>query len=114
MQVRSFTRSVGAIEATVPSPIPWEEVESSAVRSPDGAAGDAMVRAIDAARERGDTLGGVFTVIADGVPPGLGSYRQWDTRLDGLLAQAVVSIPASKAVAIGDGVEGASPPGSEV
>jgi chorismate synthase len=73
-----------------------------------------MVRAIDAARERGDTLGGVFTVIAEGVPPGLGSYRQWDTRLDGLLAQAIVSIPACKAVAIGDGVEGASLPGSQV
>ena len=114
MQVRSYTRSVGAIEATVPSPIPWEEVESSAVRSPDGTAGEAMVRAIDAARERGDTLGGVFTVIAEGVPPGLGSYRQWDTRLDGLLAQAIVSIPACKAVAIGDGVEGAGLPGSEV
>ena len=114
MQVRSYTRSIGGIEATVPSPIPWDEIESSAVRSPDAAAGEAMVRAIDAARERGDTLGGVFTVIADGVPPGLGSYRQWDTRLDGLLAQAIVSIPACKAVAIGDGVEGASLPGSEV
>jgi chorismate synthase len=73
-----------------------------------------MVRAIDAARERGDTLGGVFTVIAEGLPPGLGSYRQWDTRLDGLLAQAIVSIPACKAVAIGDAVEGAGLPGSQV
>src|SRR6202171_298118 len=114
MQGRSYTRSLGGLEGTVPSPIPWDEIESSAVRSPDAAAGEAMVRAIDAARERGDTLGGVFTVIADGVPPGLGSYRQWDTRLDGLLAQAIVSIPACKAVAIGDGVEGASLPGSEV
>src|SRR3981081_2390302 len=114
MQVRSFTRSIGAVEAGVPAPIPWDEVESSAVRSPDGAAGEAMVRAIDAARERGDTLGGVFTVIAEGVAPGLGSYRQWDTRLDGLLAQAIVSIPACKAVAIGDGVQGAGLPGSQV
>jgi len=114
MQVRSYTRSVGAIEASVPSSISWDAVEASPVRSPDGAAGAAMVAAIDGARERGDTLGGVFTVIADGVPPGLGSYRQWDTRLDGLLAQAIVSIPACKAVAIGDGVEGASLPGSQV
>jgi chorismate synthase len=114
MQVRSYTRSIGATEATVPSPIPWDEVESSPVRSPDAAAGQGMVAAIDAAREHGDTLGGVFTVIADGVPPGLGSYRQWDTRLDGLLAQAIVSIPACKAVAIGDGMEGASLPGSQV
>ena len=114
MQVRSYTRSVGAIEATVPSAISWDAVEASPVRSPDDAAGAAMVAAIDAARERGDTLGGVFTVIADGVPPGLGSYRQWDTRLDGLLAQAIVSIPACKAVAIGDGVEGAGLAGSQV
>src|SRR5229473_5871385 len=62
MQVRSYTRSIGATEATVPSPIPWDEVESSPVRSPDAAAGQGMVAAIDAAREHGDTLGGVFTV----------------------------------------------------
>jgi len=98
----------------VPTTIPWEAVESSAVRCPDKEASKAMVAAIDAARERGDTLGGIFTVIAQGVPPGLGSYRQWDTRLDGLLAQAIVSIPACKAVAIGDGVEGAGLPGSQV
>src|SRR3979411_1614051 len=114
MHGRSPPRPGGGIEASVPSPIPWDEVESSAVRSPDGAAGEAMVRAIDAARERGDTLGGVFTVIAEGVLPGLGSYRQWDTRLDGLLAQAIVSIPACQGAAIGDGVEGASLPGSQV
>src|ERR1700738_2184098 len=114
MQVRSFTRSISAVYADVPPPIPWDEVESSAVRSPDGTAGEAMVRAIDAARERGDTLGGVFTVIAEGVPPGLGSYRRWATRRDGLLAQAVVSIRACTAVAIGDGVEGAGLPGSQV
>jgi chorismate synthase len=89
-------------------------VERSPVRAPDHAAGEAMVRQIDAARERGDTLGGVFTVIAEGLPPGLGSYRQWDTRLDGLLAQALMSIPACKAVSIGDGVEAASLPGSQV
>jgi chorismate synthase len=114
MQVRSYTRSVGTIEATVPPSISWDAVEASPVRAPDDAAGEAMVAAIDAAREQGDTLGGVFTVIADGVPPGLGSFRQWDTRLDGLLAQAIVSIPACKAVAIGDGVEGAGLPGSQV
>src|SRR5256886_3656069 len=73
-----------------------------------------MVPDIDAARERGDTLGGVFTVVADGVLPGLGSYRQWDTRLDGLLAQAVVSTPACKAVSLGDGMEAARRPGSGV
>lgn len=114
IRVRSYTRSIGTITARVPEAVDWQAVESSPVRCPDAKAGEAMIAAIDAARERGDTLGGVFTVIADGVPPGLGSYRQWDTRLDGLLAQAIVSIPACKAVAIGDGVEGASLPGSQV
>jgi chorismate synthase len=111
--VRSFTRSIGTIEAEVPASIDWDAVESSPVRSPDPEAAAAMVAAIDAARESGDTLGGVFTVIADGVPPGLGSYRQWDTRLDGLLAQAIVSIPACKAVAIGDGDLATQRPGSQ-
>src|SRR5256712_2644817 len=114
IQVRSYTRSVGAIECEAGAPIDWDAVESSPVRCPDATAGAAMVAAIDAARERGDTLGGVFTVVADGVPPGLGSYRQWDTRLDGLLAQAIVSIPACKAVSLGDGIEAAQRPGSEV
>ena len=113
-RVRSYTRSIETIEAEVPGPIDWAAVESSPVRAPDAQAGEAMVAAVDVARERGDTLGGVFTVIADGVPPGLGSYRQWDTRLDGLLAQAIVSIPACKAVAIGDGEAAARRPGSEV
>jgi chorismate synthase len=112
--IRSYTRSIGTVPAAVPKSIDWEAVESSPVRSPDAAAGEAMVAAIDAARAAGDTLGGVFTVVAEGVPPGLGSYRQWDTRLDGLLAQAIVSIPACKAVSIGDGVEGAALPGSQV
>ncbi|HVH65478.1 MAG TPA: chorismate synthase [Candidatus Acidoferrum sp.] len=114
IRVRSFTHAIGAVQAKVPASIDWTAVETSPVRSPDAGAGDAMVAAIDAARERGDTLGGIFTVIAEGVPPGLGSYRQWDTRLDGLLAQAIVSIPACKAVAIGDGVEAAGLPGSQV
>src|SRR5438067_11798441 len=112
IQVRSYTRSIGAIEASLPSAIAWDVIESSPVRSPDGEAGQAMVAAIDAARERGDTLGGVFTVIAEGVPPGLGSYRQWDTPLAGLLAQAIVSIPACKSVALGNGAEAPGLPGA--
>jgi chorismate synthase len=114
VDVRSYTRSIGEIECAGIAAVDWDAVESSPVRCPDADAGGAMVAAIDAARERGDTLGGVFTVMADGVPPGLGSYRQWDTRLDGLLAQAIVSIPACKAVAIGDAVEGSGLPGSQV
>ena len=114
IRVRSYTRSIGTITARLSESIAWASVESSPVRCPDAGASDAMVVAIDTARQRGDTLGGTFTVIADGVPPGLGSYRQWDTRLDGLLAQAIVSIPACKAVAVGDGVEAAALPGSQV
>ena len=61
----------------------------------------AMIAAIDRAREAGDTVGGSFEVIAHGVPAGLGSYVQWDRKLDGRLAQALMSIPAIKAVGIG-------------
>jgi chorismate synthase len=78
---------------------------------------DAEIRMKDAIREAahaGDTLGGVFEVVATGVPPGLGSHAQWDRKLDGRLAQALMSIPAIKAVEVGDGVEGAKNPGSRV
>jgi chorismate synthase len=68
---------------------------------------------IDKAKEAGDTLGGSFEVVAEGVPAGLGSYAQWDRRLDGALARAVMSIPAVKAVSIGDGIESAGRKGSE-
>jgi chorismate synthase len=73
-----------------------------------------MMAAIDAAKEAGDTLGGSFEVIARNVPIGLGSHVQWDRKLDGRLAQALMSIPAIKAVSIGDGVDGARRPGSRV
>ena len=73
-----------------------------------------MIAAIDAAREAGDTLGGAFEVIATGVPPGLGSYVQWDRKLDGRLAQAVMCIHAIKGVGIGLGPEVAFRPGSRV
>ena len=73
-----------------------------------------MIAAIDAAKEAGDTLGGAFEVIATGVPPGLGSYVQWDRKLDGRLAQAMMCIHAIKAVGIGIGPEVAFRPGSRV
>jgi chorismate synthase len=73
-----------------------------------------MREAIDAARDAGDTLGGAFEVIATGVPVGLGSYAQWDRKLDGRLAQALMSIPAIKAVGVGLGPEAAVRPGSRV
>ncbi len=73
-----------------------------------------MIAEIDRAREAGDTLGGAFEVIATNVPIGLGSYVQWDRKLDGRLAQALMSIPAIKAVGLGMGPEAAALPGSRV
>jgi chorismate synthase len=73
-----------------------------------------MIAAIDAAKEAGDTLGGAFEVIATGVPPGLGSYVQWDRKLDGRLGQAIMCIHAIKAAGIGIGPEVAVRPGSRV
>jgi chorismate synthase len=73
-----------------------------------------MIVEVDRARAAGDTCGGAFEVIAAGVPPGLGSYTQWDRKLDGQLAQALMSIPAIKAVGIGLGPEVAFRPGSQV
>ncbi len=114
IEVHSFVARIGRVQAEVPQTIDWDSVEASPVRTPDRAAADRMVRAIDRARKDGDTLGGVFTVVATGVPVGLGTYAQWDQRLDGLLAQAIVSVPAVKAVELGAGVAAASLPGSEV
>ena len=98
-----------------PSPrveVDWGEVEASPVRTADHAMEAVMMAAIDAAKARGDTLGGVFEVVATGVPIGLGSHVHWDRRLDGLLAQALMSIPAVKGVEIGAGFAGAELPGS--
>jgi chorismate synthase len=114
IEVRSFVRSLGEVDARVPEEIDWEGVEASPVRTPDAEAEPRMIAAVDRAREEGDTLGGVFTVVATGVPIGLGTYAQWDQRLDGALGQALLSIPAVKAAEIGEGVAAASLPGSQV
>lgn len=92
----------------------FERAESSPVRCPDEAASKKMAELIDRAKEDGDSLGGVFTVFALGVPPGLGSYVQWDRRLEGRLAQALMSIQAIKGVSVGLGFEAARRLGSEV
>ncbi|HEV3233219.1 MAG TPA: chorismate synthase [Candidatus Dormibacteraeota bacterium] len=112
--VHSFVRSLGGIDARVPDQIDWDAVEASPVRTPDPVAEKRMIRAIDRARKEGDTLGGVFTVVATGVPVGLGTYAQWDQRLDGLLSQAIASVPAVKGVELGAGVAAARLPGSQV
>jgi chorismate synthase len=111
--VHSHTVAIGPVEAPPCEHEPdWEAVEASPVRCADPRASDEMVRAIDAAREAGDTLGGVFEVWATGVPIGLGSYVHWDRKLDGRLAQAVMSIHAVKGVEIGGGFSLARKPGS--
>ena len=114
IEVRSFVSRVGNVQAVVPDEIDWAAVEASPVRTPDALAETKMVRAIDRAQKDGDTLGGVFTVVATGVPVGLGTYAQWDQRLDGRLAQAVMSVPAVKAVELGDGIRAAGMAGSQV
>ena len=88
--------------------------DDSPLRCVDDGLQQQMIAAIDAAKEAGDTLGGAFEIIATGVPPGLGSYVQWDRKLDGRLAQAMMCIHAIKAVGIGIGPEVAFRPGSRV
>ena len=88
--------------------------DDSPLRCVDAEVERQMIAEIDGAREAGDTRGGAFEVIATGVPPGLGSYTQWDRKLDGRLAQALMSIPAIKAVGVGLGPETAARPGSRV
>ncbi len=111
--VHSHTVSIGDVAGRVDGELDWAAVEASPVRCADPQASERMVGAIDAAREAGDTLGGVFEVSATGVPIGLGSHVQWDRKLDGRLAQAVMSIHAVKGVEIGSGFAVAAGPGSQ-
>jgi chorismate synthase len=88
--------------------------EQSEVRCVDDAASQQMIAAIKAAQQAGDSLGGVVEVLAWGVPPGLGSHVEWDLRLDGRLAQALMSIQAMKGVEVGLGFQTAAELGSQV
>lgn len=92
----------------------FEIAEKSDVRSPDKKAEELMKERINEARERGDSVGGVFEVVVTGVPPGLGSHVYWDRRLDGRLAMALMSVPAIKGVEIGMGFGVSKRFGSEV
>ncbi len=96
-----------------PAPSDLEAIDESPVRCFDAAAAEAMVAEVEAAKAERDTLGGVVEVLAYGVPPGLGSHVHWDRKIDGLLAAALMSIPAIKAVEVGDGFETARRRGSE-
>jgi len=105
--------SAGSKLADRPLPADLAEVDESPVRCFDSSAQAAMIDAIKAAAKEGDSLGGVAEVLAYGVPVGLGSHVHWDRKLDGLLAQALMSIQAVKGVEIGDGFALAGRVGSE-
>ena len=116
IEIRSGVRSLGPIGSDR-SPPAWEELlevdDTSPLRAVDRALEPEMMRLVDKMKDDGDTLGGSVTVIAHNVPPGLGSYVQWDEKLDGRLARAVMSVPAVKAVEIGGALRASRGPGSE-
>jgi len=108
VEIRSGVCALGEVALCDGAPT-WADVsrveESSPLRSVRPEREAELVALVDAARRAGETLGGVVGVVARGVPPGLGSYAHFEDRLDGQLAQAVMSVPAVKAVALGDGIE---------
>ena len=106
VEVRSHVTRIGTVTAPAPESLraaDFEGVDESPVRSLDASASEAMVAEIDAARKANESLGGEFEVIAFGLVPGIGSHVSWEERLDGRLAQAIMSIQALKGVGIGDG-----------
>lgn len=118
MDVLSHVIAVG--DARLERELPWEEIRASCAREEvllNCAQADAeqkMKEEVDKVLRTGDSVGGVFEVVAHNVPPGLGTYAQWDERLDAQLAAAVMSLQAVKAVEIGSGVAAAYLPGSSV
>jgi chorismate synthase len=114
----SHVSAIGDVMLAANHAVSFAEAEALAEDSPlrcaDPLLQQRMMVAIDAAKDAGDTLGGAFEIIATGIPPGLGSYVQWDRKLDGRLAQAMMCIHAIKAVGIGIGPEVAIRPGSRV
>jgi chorismate synthase len=117
IEVGSHVVALGDVTANPPDPLPIPlnpSADASPVRCLDADAAAAMMRAIDAAKEARDTLGGVVEVVARGLPVGLGSHVSWDRKLDGRVAGALMSIPAVKGVEIGPGFAMAARRGSEV
>jgi chorismate synthase len=116
VEVRSHVIQIGSVRAPDPEELELEDfegVDDSPVRCLDPEASRAMVEEIDAARKANESLGGVYEVRAYGLVPGIGSHVSWDGRLDGRLAQAIMSIQAMKGVAIGDGFDIAGRVGSQ-
>ena len=116
IEMASHVIALGTIRTTVQTPSVAKiraKAEPNPLRCLDPQAAKRMMRQIDACVKAGDTLGGIFEMVVEGVPPGLGSYVQYDRRLDALLGWSVLSIHAVKAVEVGDGVLAASLPGSK-
>jgi chorismate synthase len=103
IRTASYVTQIGDVTAPDAGRIEPEAIEASEVRCPDAAASAAMIAAIDAAKGAGDTLGGAFTVVVEGVPAGVGANRQPDTRLDGILAGALMATQTVKSVEVGAG-----------
>ncbi|NLE77266.1 MAG: chorismate synthase [Chloroflexi bacterium] len=117
VRVGSYVEAIGGQHAKVrerAAAALIDAAERSIVRCPDPQAAAKMQQAIDAARAVGESLGGWFVVVVLGVPAGLGSHVHWDRRLDGRLAQAVMSVPAVKGVEIGEAFANAALPGTAV
>jgi chorismate synthase len=118
IEILSHTTAIGSVSVPTDFAVTWDQLESlrndDVVRCALPDVGERMVQEIEKAQKEGDTIGGTFEVIARGVPTGLGSHVAWDTRLDGQLAQAIMSINAVKGVEVGIGVQGAFRKGSAV
>src|SRR5438270_5955081 len=120
VEVLSHAIAVGAASLPADADIAWERLVELAAKDEvvlncaDAATEQLMKAEVDKALRTGDSVGGVFEVVAHNVPPGLGTYANWDERLDGLLAAAVMSLQAVKGVEIGTGVESALSFGSAV
>jgi chorismate synthase len=118
VQVLGYVVSIGSVKAKVPPNITIDELtrltEDSQVRVADAAAESAIIAEIDECKKAGDTLGGIVEVIAVGLPVGLGSHVQWDRKLDGRLAHALLGLQAVKGVEVGNGFEAARVRGSQL
>ena len=113
MTIRSHTVAIGSHRWKGSVDVDWRKIEASPVRCGNARLEKAMMAAIDEARAGGDTLGGIFEIVASGVPVGLGSHVSWDRRLDGKIARAIMSINAVKGVEIGAGFDSARISGSQ-
>lgn len=114
IKIQGQTVSVGSVKSDIQPEVFGDQLYDDPFYCPDNKAANAMKELVDQAKERGDSLGGVFQIIAEGLPPGLGSHVHWDRKLDGLLAQALMSIPSVKGVGIGEGFNSGNTWGSKM